>query len=242
MPLRHANLLLLASASLTITGLVAQAPAFDVASVKPNYSGSPGGREPGFRNGTFNAQNVPLKTLLGTAYRVQTSRIKGPDWIDSDRFDLTAKSPTGVPDNQLMPMLQALLKERFQVTVHRETKEMAAYDMVAAKGGVKIRPFDPAHPQRPQFNGGSSLAGNGTMSQIADALARVLGRPILDKTGKEGVLFYSVNYAPLSNRSAPGLPDLFEAVEEQMGVKLESKKEPVEILIVDRAERVPTPN
>ena len=84
--------------------------------------------------------------ILRAAYDLPESRIIGPDWLDSDRFDLAGKAPAGVPDTEFMPMLQALLKERFHLAVHRETKEMQVFDMVVAKGGLKIWLFDPAHP------------------------------------------------------------------------------------------------
>jgi uncharacterized protein (TIGR03435 family) len=228
--------------------LAAQAPAFDVASVKANHSGGPRSFYPRMRNGAFTAENVTLKTLLGVAYDLPVSRITGPDWIDSDRFDITAKPPEGAADSQLIPLLQSLLKERFLVAVHRETREMPAYDMVVAKGGVKLHAPDAAHPPAmPPYAGGAQLGGNGTMPQIADALARVAGRPVIDRTGMEGRFFFMVNYAPLSAQPAEstagsGPPDFFAAVQQQLGLKLESKKQPIELLIVDHAERVPTPN
>ena len=91
------------------------------------------------------------------------------------------------------------------------------------------------------------MAGNGTMPEMADALARVAGRPLMDRTGMEGRFFYTLNYAPLSTQPADstvdsGPPDFFAAVQQQLGLKLESKKEPIEILVVDHAQRVPTPN
>jgi uncharacterized protein (TIGR03435 family) len=228
--------------------LVAQTPAFDVASVKTNHTDLHVSRGPSLRNGAFRAENVTLRTLLGVAYDVQIFRIAGPDWIDSDGFDLAAKSPQGVPDTQLAPMLQSLLKDRFLVAVHRETKEMPAYDMVAAKGGVKIHAFDPQHPPVvPPYAGASVIGGNATMAQIADALARVAGRPVMDRTGMDGRFFYNLNYSPLSAEATSsaadsGPPDFFVAVQQQLGLKLEPRKESIEILIVDHAERVPTQN
>ena len=228
--------------------LKAQAPKFDVASVKPNRSGSPRSFAPSYRNGKLTAENVTLKTLLQVAYDIQISRIVGPDWIGVDRFDLAAKAPEELTANLLGPMLQLLLKERFQLTVHREIQEALVYDLVAAKGGVKLRAFDREHPPVvAHYTGGAIISGNASMSEIADALARHVGRPVLDKTGMDGKFFYTVNYAPLSAQAADNavgsdLPDLFAAVQQQMGLKLESKKESIEVLIVDQAARVPTDN
>ena len=124
----------------------AQAQEFEVATVKPNRSGQNGDRRPDLQNGVLTARNVTLHMMLRAAYELHESRIIGPDWLDSDRFDLAGKAPAGVPDTEFMPMLQALLKERFQLAVHRETKEMPVFDMVVAKGGLKIWQFDPARP------------------------------------------------------------------------------------------------
>src|ERR1700689_1962148 len=126
--------------------LCAQSPAFEVATVKVNRSGENGAGRPDLRNGVLTAWNVTMRMILRAAYDLHESRIIGPDWLDSDRFDLAGKAPAGVPDTEFMPMLQALLKERFQLAVHRETKEMAVFDMVVTKGGLKIWQFDPARP------------------------------------------------------------------------------------------------
>src|ERR1017187_6281875 len=104
--------------------LRAQSPVFEVATVKVNRSGSGGSNPPRLTNGRLSAENATMKQLLQVAYDLNALQISGPGWLDSDRFDLAAKSPPGVPDSELMPLLQSLLKERFQLTVHRENKEM----------------------------------------------------------------------------------------------------------------------
>jgi uncharacterized protein (TIGR03435 family) len=146
-----------------------------------------------------------------------------------------------------MPLLQSLLKDRFHLENHFETKEMPAYDMVVSKGGAKLKPFDPAHPPEPPRNRGQAvMMGVGTTTQIADALARAAGRPVVDKTGmaEEGRFGWTVNYTPFSanDSSASAAPDLFAAIEQQLGLKLESRKESVQILVIDHVERVPSEN
>ena len=126
-----------------------QSNAFEVATVKPNKSGGGATLIPGLRNGTLSARNVTLKALIRTAYGVSDRQIVGPSWLDADHFDLAGKAPKGVSDAQLMPLLQTLLKDRFQLTIHRETRVMPAFDMIVAKGGPKITPFDPARPVTP---------------------------------------------------------------------------------------------
>jgi uncharacterized protein (TIGR03435 family) len=232
------------------SGTRAQSPAFEVATVKENHSRSGRSSSPWLINGRMTAENATLRMILRAAYGLTALQIEGPSWLDSDRFDLEAKSPPGVPDSELMPMLQSLLKERFQLAAHHETKEMPVFDMVVAKGGLKIAPFDPAHiPPTPPRNGAASMIiGPMTMSQLAGRITPDAGRPVLDKTGLDATRYFcAATFSPLSAQSADsapesGLPDIFRALEQQLGLKLEPAKEPLEILIVDHAERVPTEN
>lgn len=239
---------------LTATGTIgsalrAQSPTFEVATVKLNRSGSGGANFPRLTNGTLAAQNVSLKMMLQSAYGLSSLRITGPDWLDSDRFDLGGKAPQGVPDTEFMPMLQSLLKERFQLAVHYESREMPVYNLVVAKSGLRILPFDPAHPPPvPPRNGAASMImGSGTMTQLADQLTGAAGRPVLNKTGLEGRYGYVFTFSPLALQAASGPADpdpmdVFQSVQQQLGLKLESAKESIEILVVDHAERVPTEN
>ena len=110
-----------------------------------NRSGSGRSNLPRLTNGRLTAENATLKQLLQVAYDLNALQITGPGWLDSDRFDLAAKSPQGVPDSDLMPMLQSLLAERFQLTAHRENKELPVYALIVAKDGLKISVFDPSH-------------------------------------------------------------------------------------------------
>ena len=228
-----------------VTGLWAQ-PSFEVATVKANRTGENPRTYPRLQNGTFKAENASLKTLLVIAYGLIELRISGPDWLNTERYDITAKAPEGVSDNKVMPLLQALLKDRFHLVSHFETKEMPVYHMIVSKGGAKLTPFDPAHPPEPPRNFGQSvMMGIGATSQIADALARVVGRPIVDKTEIEGRFGWSVNYTPFSMNvpsTELAAPDIFKAIEQQLGLKLESKKEPLPILVIDHVERVPSEN
>ncbi len=194
-----------------------------------------------------------MRRLLRTAYGLSDLQITGPDWLDSDPYDVVAKAPQDAPDTELMPMLQALLKERFHLAVHREMKEMPVFDMVVAKGGLKIWQFDPARPvpkpPLPAHVTSAMTASNGvvTMPELATRLTASAGRPVLDKTGLEGrygfFLFYTMLTAQSDDAAAgSGPPDFFAAVEQQLGLRLEPKRESVEILVVDHADRVPTEN
>jgi uncharacterized protein (TIGR03435 family) len=236
----------LMSAGSMASPLWAQSPVFEVTSVKVNRTGDGGSNAPRLTNGRLTAENTTLRTILQVAYGLGPVQINGPAWIDSDRFDLDAKSPQGVPDAALMPMLQALVKDRFQLTAHRETRDAPVYELTVMKAGPKFSAFDPAHvPPTPPRNGaGAMIIGPMTMDGLAGSLSRAAGRPVVNRTGLSGRYFCAVTYSPLSAQvngdSGPG--DIFAAVQEQLGLKLESAKAPIEFLVVDHAERVPTEN
>jgi uncharacterized protein (TIGR03435 family) len=227
----------------------AQSPKFEVASVKANHSEGEQERYPRFANGKLIAENTTMRTILQVAYGLTKIQINGPGWLDSDHFDLAATSPQGVPDTELMPMLQALLKDRFNFAAHIEKKEMAVYNLVVLKEGPKFSIFDAAHiPPTPARNGASAMIiGPMTMTDLAGHLTSTTGRLVLNKTGLEGRYFCAVTYTPLTTQAnevatGSGALDIFAAIQLQLGLKLESSKEPVDILVVDRAERVPTEN
>ena len=235
---------------LTAAAAYSQSPAFEVATVKVNPSGDNGAGFPGVRNGILTAKNVSLRMMLRVAYSLDERRIFGPDYLDSTRFDLAGKSPQGVPDSDVDPMLQSLLKERFHLAIHREMRELPVFDMVVAKSGLKMelstaeKPF----PKPPPIFTGNMNVGAGTMPEIAMRLTGAAGRPIVDKTGLEGRYGFLVIYMPLNFRTADGNPpenpppDYFTAIEQQLGLKLEPAKEPIEVLVVDHVDRVPTEN
>jgi uncharacterized protein (TIGR03435 family) len=149
----------------------------------------------------------------------------------------------------MQPMLRALLKDRFELTTHQEMQQMPAYDLVVAKGGVKMSVYPKA--ERPLQTYGvrypSMMRGTGTASELADMLSRVAGRPVFDRTGLTDRYNYGLVYAPLSlsassDSSQSGPPDLLTAVQEQLGLKLEPNKENVEVIVIDHIERVPSEN
>jgi uncharacterized protein (TIGR03435 family) len=151
-----------------------------------------------------------------------------------------------------MAMLQALLKNRFKLTAHLETREMPVYYLSVAKDGVKM-PIYPAHDQGPIHplndpNPGAfpMLRGTFTIAQLADLMARIVGRPVIDRTGLTTRYNLFLSYAPLSPQSGHvpefGPPDFFIAVQKQLGLKLQSSKDSVEVVVVDYIERAPTEN
>jgi uncharacterized protein (TIGR03435 family) len=259
-------------------GSPAQPPTeFEVASVKPNHSGTTTMKFPVPAEGRFRATNFPLKALVSFAYGVLGSQIAGaPDWINSERFDVEGRAAdTNITREQYQQMLRSLLEERFKLNVHRETKNLPAYELVVTKTGLRLKAADPqacepAGGNRDQnagkgtglscgafFTGQTSLDGRSmSMGAFCNALGIVLGRPVSDHTGLQGVFDIHLEFDPegvSTGNGSPGLstdpdkpdgtqPSIFSAVQQQLGLKLQSHKEPTEVLVVDRLERLPTAN
>jgi len=219
--------------------------AFETASIKPNNSGS-GTANSSVSNGEVILRNVPLRDCIELAYNVNDARITGPDWLATERFDILAKPPSGSPHDHYRPMMQALLKDRFKLAVHFESKMLPAFALVVGKGGPKMEKGESGGPQ---VNGGNThITGKGmSMAQLADNLAGHVDRPIIDKTGLEGVFNLNLEWsldepAKTSDSAAPAKPSIFTAIQEQLGLRLDSQRLPVEIVVVDHVERVPTEN
>lgn len=236
---------------IALLGLSAlSAQTFEVASVKANHSDSGRSGFPQLKDGRLTAENTPLRLIVMAAYGLGPAQISGPSWMDSEHYDLEARSPAGVSDTAIEPMLQALLKDRFQFVGHMETKETAVFNLVVLKDGPKFVPVDLSHipPTPPRMAGAESmLVGVMKMTNLAERLSSVAGRPVIDKTGLDDRYFIAVQYARLSTQSANNpnetiAPDIFEAVQRQLGLKLEPGKGPVTTLVVDHCERVPSGN
>lgn len=235
-------------------------PRFEVASVKPAGSGVPGfGFQPG---GRFRATGVTLKLLILAAYRVPFFEISGgPDWLNSARFDVNAKAAGEVDQDRGALMLQALLEDRFQLKAHRETKDLPIYALVPAKNGPRLRDSkgsacttydfgnpqsqEPRHPCRTLNYGNRIVGGKVSMKELADMLSQLpeLGRRVVDKTGLTGTWDLDLQWAPAGAGAGDQTsgPSIFTALPEQLGLRLESQKGPVEMFVIDRAEK-PTEN
>jgi len=228
-------------------------PAFDVATVKMGGPVEANGliniNTGKILNGVVTLANATLSDCLKFAYSLTTDeQIAGPDWIKQKvvRFEVTAKAAPETPDRQLLLMLRTLLKERFQMTLHTEQREMTHYELVTGKNGPKLKEstVGPA-----EANGTARLDGIRSnrmqMNKLAALLSRMTRMPVIDKTGLTGFYQFDLKYAnevsPLPEENPAG-PSIFTAVQEQLGLKLESKKGPVEVLVVDHAEKVPLEN
>jgi len=220
---------------------------FEVASVKTNTSGS-GSSRTSSTTGQLTITNRSLKELIEMAYTVQDFQISAPDWLGSAKFDIVAKIPAGAQKDQRPAMMQALLAERFHLAVHRESKEMPAYALVVAKSGPKLQQVEPGGTSMNDNESNNSrriTAERASMAVLAETLARIVEHPVVDRSGLQGVYSLKLQYTPDNSKSdgpdAAG-PSIYAALEEQLGLKLQTQKLPVEIIVVDYVERVPTEN
>ncbi len=287
-------------------------PTFEVASIKPaapqemgrmmiGTRGGPGTPDP--THATFT--NVNLTMLINMAYGVRDYQVTAPSWMDTTRFDITAKVPDGASKEDFRLMLQNLLAERFKLVVHKESKEVPIYALLVGKSGPKLKespkeapPEDPATAGGPGGPGGrgpigppardkngfpilrggrgnlmfmgpngrlQTVGGHVTMSDFAGNLSGLLGRPVVDETGLKGEFDYQLEFtteglalmrrmpAPppgaggdggrgsAPEASEPG-PSIFSALQDQLGLRLESRKGPMDHIVVDSCEKTPTEN
>jgi uncharacterized protein (TIGR03435 family) len=234
---------------LSLTALAAvvliaqQLPSFEVASVKPSANGARRSKSDrqGYQNAVrFVLRDATLKSLILRAYTAQDYQLSGgPDWMDSNRFDIEAKPPQAASEEQMLLMLRSLLAERFHLSIRREVRPKGVYLLTLAKGGPKLGPYFhriAEGEQYPPADGRLQLGG--PMSMFVFLLQRNMqspadSPPILDRTGLTGA--YSIL---VSNNGREDWPALLE---DQLGLKLELRKEPMEMLIVEHAAK-PTAN
>ena len=253
-PLRRrvflAPVLFIAIALATSAQAPAPTPSFDVAVVRfgdPNPGPFTVDNEPlsRFPNNRFYARNLPLNIVLGIAYGIDQRYIDGaPGWLDSQNYFIDAKVDSGqqFTKEQMQPLLQNLLAQRLGLKVHHESKLVAGYEMVVAKGGPKL-----------QATKGGSGWGSISPNQIAGSkedaatiaqfLSYAIHQPVVDHTGLTGSYDIKLSYAPLNDPNATSNnPDIFTAIQDQLGLKLSPAKVPVDYLVIDHVDRTPTEN
>jgi uncharacterized protein (TIGR03435 family) len=291
--LRLVATLLAIAVPASLQGTAQQAPApspdpkvplhFEVATVKPNKSGKPGGsmrREPG---GRITAVNMPLQQLITFAYQISPMQlVGGPGWIGTERFDIVAKlegDPAPVPawlgPDHAMLAMQTLLAERFRLEVHRESREFDVFALVMPRAGGSPGPAlkrstqdcspeavkamagrggPPPGPKSPVLCAARMLPGRlqlggMPMSTVTGPLGALTGRIVVDRSGLQGNWDFDLTFAPEPGRGVvgdipppdPNGPSIFTAVQEQLGLRLDSTRAPVDVLVVDSVEP-PTPD
>jgi uncharacterized protein (TIGR03435 family) len=226
-------------------------PEFEVASIKPFKPGSqPENRSITASHGTLMLRQQTLRKCIEWAYgSMDGSELTGPDWLDSEQYDITARASEAASENQLRLMLRALLAERFRLTLHRKTEQRPVYSLIVAKDGPRLREVQQQPSERSKIGLNSGVMTYGmvtTMPRLAAQLPMFLDRRVLDRTRLTGVYEFTlrVEMDPETRFPEPGqvfmgfgmTPSIFAAVGE-LGLKLVAEKGPVEILVVDRIER-----
>jgi uncharacterized protein (TIGR03435 family) len=227
--------------------------AFDVASVKPNTTRG-GGTYPGLAPGgkRFTAINLPLTALIMLAYDATPRQISGvPGELDKVGYDIEASCDHPMTKEQASRMLQTLLADRFKLAVHREGRDQPIYALVIGKGGPKLHesPADDTGLPDRKRSGSGFVFKRTPMATLTLILSQQEGRTVVDKTGLNGRYDFTLEYAlEPSGRgrsegaepapSTDGLASVFTALQEQIGLKLDSQKGSVEFLVVDHAEKL----
>ena len=246
------------SAPAQTAGATAASPSYDVVSIKPNKTGS-GRVSVHIDDGNFDAFNVSLKSMILSAYGLKEAQVFGlPKWGESARFDIKAKiiSPdkkalAALSPEQFRSMQQPILTDRFQLTFHHETKILPIYELVVVKGGPRFKQITPAelasdegvngvHAGGMSIHNRNLVATGVPLSSLADHLSGQLNRIVLDKTGLAGKYNLQLSWSPddagppAPDSAAP--PDIYTALEEQLGLKLQPGKAEIETFVVDHAE------
>ncbi len=266
-------------------------PEFEVATIRPSIQDLQAGATAGVRidGAQVRCAALTLKDYIGMAYRIKLYQVSGPDWIGSDRFDISATIPAGIPAAQMPEMMQRLLEDRFQIKIHREKKDFPVYVLEVAKGGLKAQESDP-DPNAADAKAPLTIAGSGSsqgisvnlgrgssysfannrfeanrvdMPTLAAVLERFVDRPIVDMTDVTGQYDFAlpvtdedyrvmlihagvnagVNVPPQALRLLDGAstPSLFDALQ-RVGLKLDARKAPLDMIIVDDSRKTPTEN
>ena len=237
----------------------AGAQSFEVASIKKSPPPDQDRVITGFQipgGGRLNTLSTPLRALVTFAYDVQDYQVAvGPGWANSETYDITAKAAENATAPQLRAMLQTLLRERFKLVVRRETKEALVYELALAKGGAKIQEDTTSERSLMMQRGrGRATAQKARLTMFTSMLGTLVGRPVVDKTGLGSTYKFDLSWTPAPGEGGPPAravtpqgqviaqpdpdgPSLFTALQEQLGLRLETAKGPVETLVIEAAKK-----
>jgi len=250
----------------------AELPTFEVASVKASDPNPQNSVLVGMAADPSRVRyaNITLRDCIRGAFRTRDFQIVGPDWMANARFEIDAKLPAGASTDKIPEMLQALLADRFKLTTRRETKEMAVYALLVGNGGPKLKPTEVKIDEKTPLAMGTDgkpramVSFGGTASAITvnapsaslltfvGVTSRFTARPIVDLTGIDGLYDFTLTFAPEVSTGMPGglredpagadpAPSISDAVK-KYGLRIESRKMPIEMLVVTNIERTPTQN
>lgn len=234
----------------------ADRPAFDVADVQLSKFKPSDPVQGRFVNSRIDVSNATLKRMIIEAYSIPDDYlVGGPSWLDNDRFDIVAKAPPGTADGTLRKMLQTLLADRFKLVIHNEDRVKQVYVLTIGKGGAKLKESAPDAKENCGNGQGDSgmnhvactgLSMDTVVRQLPRMAPRWVDAPVVDQTGLKGKYDFQLDWhgRPDSNSGAPtdpGIISMFDAVE-KLGLKLEPRKIPRPVIVIDKIERTPTEN
>jgi bla regulator protein blaR1 len=219
---------------------------FEVASIR--RANDDGDHDSNRDNAIFRTHNLSLKRLISQAYGIDLRQIYGgPNWVDSDSYDINARiagDAARLTGNEVSQMIQSLLADRFKLVIHRETRQISGYELVVAKKGARMERAKPDGHSDLHSNNTHLKAENVTMENFAKSLSRNrdVGELVVDKTGLTGGFNFELDWMPerpdpRADASGDDRSSIFTAVQEQLGLKLESAKVPVPAIVIDRAEK-----
>jgi uncharacterized protein (TIGR03435 family) len=226
---------------------------FEVASIKrvapdPNGTRSSMNLDPS----RLVCTNVSLRKLIVNSYSVRDFQVIGPDWLNSQPYNIEATLPPGASGEQVLVMIRNLLADRFHLEFHRESRELPVYALLAGKNGPKLAEGT-AGRGRTSSSPGKIVVENALMRNFVESLTRWVDLPVVDMTGLKSTYSFTLEWTPdhAPSEHEPGGPavseatagpSIFTAIQEQLGLKLEPRKAPMEVLVIDRADKVPTEN
>ena len=245
--------------------------AFEVASIKQNTSGSENFGFSARPGGVVVAINVTIRQVIRYAYSMQNSSVEGgPDWLDTVRYDITAKAAEAATSDQMTRMFRPLLADRFKLVMHIDARDAPIFALVRARGDGRLGPqlrvssvADCDATRAAQARGAALAAGDGrpicagraqagsiiagavSMEELARNTSRMAGRVVVDRTGLQGRYDFELKFnpdgeltaAPAAGRPPDALPSFFVALEEQLGLKLEPQRAPVDVVVIDSIQR-----
>lgn len=237
-------------------------PAFDVASVKINTQFNPNDRSTALASdeihpGSLTLRNFTLTMLVAWAYDTQRPQVAAPDWVEFVRYDISAKAAGPAKEPELRQMLQALLAQRFQVKIHRESRQMSAYVLLAGKNGPKMTVSkiegEAKNHQDPER--GTVIEG-ATIAEVAENFSHDLAAPVVDSTGLTGRFDFTFNPAKYLDDMRSRARGMAQPVNEEelkivliqnildgeLGLRLEPRRMAVPVIVIDRAEKTPSEN
>jgi uncharacterized protein (TIGR03435 family) len=236
-------------------------PAFEVASVKINRQFRQ--EDPSTWRTTLEAlgdgltiRNLTMRRVVAWAYNIQWPQVAGPSWIDTERYDILAKAGKPATEDEMRPMLQTLLADRFNLRFHRETRQVEVMALVVPKGGHKMTPSTKEKTEVRQDPVRGSVVEGALVSELAENMAHDSNSiPVVDMTGLKGRFDFTFNVQkyrdsmrsramtePRINEAEMRLALMQDLISGELGLKIESRKAPIDFLVIDRADQKPTDN